>query len=85
MLFAVMQVVASGFVAQAEMRQLHGVKPHTSKKVDPAPTRIAYHGSTVWSTEGRLYFADKNSPPVVTPTRARVPKNTQNTNTQNAH
>jgi hypothetical protein len=72
LVFAVTLIAASGFVTQAAVRQFPWIKGRTAKKADPAKSRVAYHGTTAWSSEGRLYFpSDRNTPP--SPTHAKAP------------
>jgi hypothetical protein len=78
LIFAGTLIAASGFVTQAAVRQFPWIKARTAKKADPVQTRVAYHGTTAWSSEGRLHFpSDRNAPPVVTHAKARVAKSTR--------
>jgi hypothetical protein len=75
LIFAGTLIAASGFVTQAAVRQFPWIKGRTSKKVDPAQTRVAYHGTTAWSSEGRLYFpCDHSVPAATTHTKTPVAK-----------
>ena len=78
LIFAGTLIAASGFVTQAAVRQFPWIKSRTAKKVDPAQTRVAYHGTTAWSSEGRLYFpCDRNAPASPAQTKVTVAKSTR--------
>ncbi len=67
-------ITASTCVTQAAVRQFPWIKSRTHKKAD-SQTRVAYHGNTAWSSEGRLHFpADRTAPASLTHTKARVAK-----------
>ena len=40
--------IASGGFAVAAVRQFPWIRGHSARKPDPAQTRVAYHGTTVW-------------------------------------
>ncbi len=75
LIFAGTLIAASGFVTQAAVRQFPWIKARSAKKADPAQTRVAYHGTTAWSSEGRLHFpCDRNAPASPAQTKGTVAK-----------
>jgi hypothetical protein len=68
-------LAASGCLASGAVRSFPWIKSRAAKKVDPVQTRVAYHGSTMWSAEGRLHFPpDKTSAATLTRAKSRSVK-----------
>jgi len=78
LLFAGLVFAASGCLGSAAVRQFPWIRSHTTKKADAAQTRVAYHGVTTWSSEGRLHFPTaKETVPTDTRSKARAAKGTR--------
>jgi hypothetical protein len=69
-LLAISLLIVSPALVPASVLPLNWV--HHSKKPEPvSKVRVAYHGSTAYSAEGRLYFPTANHAATAAPVRPK--------------